>query len=233
MSGNQHTEADVDANGTTKAATSAGSTFRRRGRLIAAASLAAVASLALTACGGNGQDNAQGSTKVSTSPQPEESSAGGASNGSTGGMPSKDGAAEGQQKPQAGKTGGNSEGAGGSGTGGSESGSGSAGGSASAPKGKGVNATVSGVLKYMAPGKLTVAPASGTEQAFFVGSQTKTLGAATICASNGNVTMDSKGNGTSPCTEKQLEKAAKLGSVEVQVTIKGGIATKVVEHYRS
>ncbi|MEU8686041.1 hypothetical protein [Streptomyces sp. NPDC048611] len=233
MSWNQHTEADVDANGSTSmAAASAGSTFRRRGRLIAAASLVAVASLALTACGGDGQNTPEGSTKVSTSPQPEESSAGAASNGSAGDRPSKDGAAEGQQKSPAGKTGGNSGGAGG-GTGGSGSGAGPAGGSEPAPKGKGVNATVSGVLKYMAPGKLTVAPASGTEQAFFIGSQTKTLGAATICASNGNVTMDSKGNGTSPCTEEQLEKAAKMGSVEVQVTIKGGVATKVVEHYRS
>lgn len=75
-----------------------------------------------------------------------------------------------------------------------------------------MNGTLNGVLKHLAPGKLTVAPASGTAQAFHFGSQTKTLGAAGNYASNGNVTADRNGYGTSPCTEAQLEQAAKMNS---------------------
>ncbi|WP_414505355.1 hypothetical protein [Streptomyces sp. NEAU-L66] len=77
------------------------------------------------------------------------------------------------------------------------------------------------VLKHLVPGKLTVAPASGTEQAFYAGSQTKPLGAAGTCASNGNVTADSNGYGTSPCTEAQVVKAAKMNPVEVRGTARG------------
>ncbi|AZS69805.1 hypothetical protein DDE74_01400 [Streptomyces lydicus] len=46
----------------------------------------------------------------------------------------------------------------------------------------------------------------------YVGSQTKALGAAGICASNGNVTADGNGYGTSPYSEAQLEKAAKMNA---------------------
>lgn len=81
-----------------------------------------------------------------------------------------------------------------------------------------MNGTLNGVLKHLAPGKLTVAPASGTDQAYYVGTQTKAIGAAGNCASNGNVTADRNGYGTSPCTEAQLEKAAKMKSVEVRGT---------------
>ena len=94
-----------------------------------------------------------------------------------------------------------------------------------------MSGTWNGVLKYLAPGKMTVAPDSGAEQGFFVGSQTKSLGAAAMCTSNGNVTMDESGYGTSPCTEAQLEEAAKMNSLEVRVTVEGGVATKIVEHY--
>ncbi|MGY5135007.1 hypothetical protein ACWGJW_21870 [Streptomyces nigrescens] len=81
-----------------------------------------------------------------------------------------------------------------------------------------MNGTLNGVLKHLAPGKLTVAPASGTDQAYYVGTQTKAIGAAGNCASNGNVNADINGYGTSPCTEAQLEKAAKMKSVEVRGT---------------
>ncbi|MFE7121408.1 hypothetical protein ACFU99_38850, partial [Streptomyces sp. NPDC057654] len=93
--------------------------------------------------------------------------------------------------------------------------------------GQGVDGTWVGVLKYLAPGKLTVTPDDGMEQAFFVGNDTKVLGAAAICASNGNVTVD----GTSKCTDAQLEKAAKMGSLTVRVTLQKGVATKVAEKY--
>ncbi|GAO08092.1 hypothetical protein TPA0598_03_05530 [Streptomyces lydicamycinicus] len=226
MSWNKAAEAEVEVEAvrTTPTTHAAGSGFRR-GRLIAAASLVAVASLALTACGQGEDDNTQASTKVSSSPLPAEPSDDAASDGNTADKPgSKDGAAEDPKKSEPGKSGGTNGGA---------SGGGSTSGSGSASRGKGVNATVNGVLKYLAPGKLTVTPDAGTEQAFFIGPQTKTLGAAAICASNGNVTIDSSSYGTSPCTEAQLEKAAKMSSIEVKVTIKGGVATKIVEHYRS
>ncbi|MCX4637840.1 hypothetical protein HEP86_01220 [Streptomyces sp. RPA4-5] len=72
---------------------------------------------------------------------------------------SKDGATRDPKKPEAGKS---------CGTSGWVSGGSSPGGSGSALKGKGVNATVNGVLRYLTPGKLTVAPDTGTEQVFFI-----------------------------------------------------------------
>ncbi|MEV0260313.1 hypothetical protein AB0I49_03065 [Streptomyces sp. NPDC050617] len=98
---------------------------------------------------------------------------------------------------------------------------------------KGVNGTWRGTLKYLAPGKVTVAPKSGgMEQAFYVGPHTKVLGAAAICGgADGTVTIDSKGYGTKPCTLKQLTKAAKTNAVEVRATVKNGAATTIAEHY--
>ncbi|MEV0280402.1 hypothetical protein AB0I22_28985 [Streptomyces sp. NPDC050610] len=97
---------------------------------------------------------------------------------------------------------------------------------------KGVSGTWKGTLKYLAPGKVTVAPKSGMEQAFYVGPHTKVLGAAAICGDpDGNVTMDKNGYGTTPCTLKQLMKAAKKEAFEVRATVKDGVATTIAEHY--
>ncbi|KOG88196.1 hypothetical protein [Streptomyces varsoviensis] len=96
----------------------------------------------------------------------------------------------------------------------------------------GVSGTWRGTLKYLAPGKVTVAPKSGMEQGFHVGPHTKVLGAAAICGGpDGNVTIDSKGDGTTPCTLKQLMKAAKTDAVKVRATVKNGVATTIAEHY--
>ncbi|MCB5907646.1 hypothetical protein [Streptomyces pinistramenti] len=95
----------------------------------------------------------------------------------------------------------------------------------------GVSGTWHGTLKYLAPGKMTVAPKSGAEQGFYVGPHTKVLGAAAICSSDGSVTIDKQGYGTSKCTEAQLTKAAKTNSVRIRVTVKNGVATTVAEHY--
>lgn len=257
MSWNKDPETDVDLTGTATptgaglgtgngTGTSSAPAFRR-GRTIVAASLIAVAAFSLTACGTD-HDAPKPSSKVSTSPDalgPSREAA------SLGDAAAKDDAAMGRKTREAGKSdgesgggstkasagkgdGGSSTSGAGKGTGsdtGSDAGSSAATGSGSAPQGKGTNGTWTGVLAYLAPGKLTVTPESGTEQAFFVGSGTTTLGAATICASNGNVTMDSSGYGTSPCTAAQLEKAAKMQSVEVRVTVEGGVATRIAEHY--
>jgi hypothetical protein len=204
----------------------------RRGRRIAAASLIAAAALSLTACQ-NGQDGLKASPDASSPGTPgrapsDEAPAAPAKNGSDGGGKSSEG----------GQGHGGSAGATGGGSGarhteasGSGAGTGSANGGGSASRGKGVRGTWEGVLSYLAPGKLTVTPASGTEQAFFVGPQTRTLGAAGICAANGNVTVDSHGYGTSPCTEAQLEKASKMSAMRVRVTVRDGVATEIAERY--
>ncbi|SOE15914.1 hypothetical protein SAMN06272775_6805 [Streptomyces sp. 2323.1] len=250
MSWKKDPETDIDstatatATGATSTSTSTSTSTAlppalRRGRTIVAASLIAVAAVSLTACG-TGQNSPKPSTKVSTSPDPVNRSKEAAALGNAAANEDAD---TGRKSHETEKSGGQSAGANGDKTGGgsptsgagtdtgSTAGSGAADGSGSASRGKGGNGTWTGVLKYLASGKLTVTPASGTEQAFFVGSDTKTLGAATICASNGNVTVDSSGYGTSPCTEEQLEKAAHMGSVEVRVTAEGGVATRIAEHY--
>ncbi|MFE3548131.1 hypothetical protein ACFXN2_05570 [Streptomyces kronopolitis] len=248
MSWHKDPETDVDSTGTaTPAAAGLGTgsapAFRRRRTLLVAASLIAVAAFSLTACG-TGQNAHKPSTKVSTSPDPVDASKEAASLGDTA---AKEDAAMGRKTREPEKGGGGSTKAsggkadGGSSTSGaakgagsdagSDAGSSAAAGSGSAPRSKGANGTWTGVLAYLAPGKLTVTPESGTEQAFFVGSGTKTLGAATICASSDNVTMDSSGYGTSPCTTAQLETAAKMRSVKVRVTVEDGVATRIAEHY--
>ncbi|UQA91491.1 hypothetical protein [Streptomyces halobius] len=230
MSWNTPTGTEATAHGDAANANAGASASRsvfRRVRRIAAASLIAVAALSLTACQ-SGEDGAK-ATKVSSSPDSTDM---GSSSGGETVTPGENGGSDGGKQSDAGtegSTGGGS--ASNTGKGGAGAGSGSATGSGSAHKGKGVNGTFNGVLNYLAPGKLTVSPKSGAEQAFFVSEETKTLGAAGICASNGNVTVDDNGYGTSPCTEAQLEKAAKMNSVEVRVTLQGGIATKIVEHY--
>lgn len=251
MSWHKDPETDVDFTGTaTPAAVGPGTGSApafRRGRTLVAASLIAVTAFSLTACG-TGQNTPKPSSKVSTSPDRMDASREAAFLGDTA---AKEDAAMGREtrepeKGGGGSAGGSSKASGGKADGGSSSsgaakgagsdtgsdaGSSAAVGSGSAPRGKGVNGTWTGVLAYLAPGKLTVTPESGTEQAFSVGSGTKILGAATICASNDNVTMDSSGYGTSPCTTAQLETAAKRGSVAVRATVEDGVATRIAEHY--
>ncbi|MFJ5797719.1 hypothetical protein [Streptomyces decoyicus] len=248
MSWKKASDVDADAHSAIVSAPTARSALRR-GRRVAAASLVAVAALSLTACGSGG-DGMKASTKVSSTPDPSRLADEAAALGDVADEPAATDKSTPSQKPSAtGKTGGAGGGAsddktdrdggtkggnraGGSDrTGGTDAGGSSAAGSGSASQGKGVSGTWNGVLKYLAPGKMTVAPDSGPEQGFFVDSQTKSLGAAAMCASNGNVTMDESGYGTSPCTEAQLEEAAKMNSLEVRVTLEGGVATKVVEHY--
>ncbi|TJZ59179.1 hypothetical protein FCH28_03520 [Streptomyces piniterrae] len=228
------TSAQADANASVDAGVGTGanasaSTARsgfRRGRRVAAASLIAVAALSLTACQGgeDGKDGAKAS-KVVSSPDAADK---GSSSGGASVAPGKNETGNGNEK---GSRTGAGNGSGGGGEIGSTDQGGSAGSGTTAGQGKGVSGTFNGTLNYLAPGKLTVRPKSGTEQAFFVSTQTKTLGAAGICSSKGNVTADGSGYGTSPCTEAQLEKAAKMNSIEVRVTLQSGVATKIVERY--
>ncbi|WP_328465380.1 hypothetical protein [Streptomyces sp. NBC_00448] len=95
--------------------------------------------------------------------------------------------------------------------------------------------TIVGTLEYLAPGKLIVKPqGGGTDQAFYVSNATTILGAAAICSGpDGNVTIGSDDYGTTKCTEGQLETAAKMSSVTVRVTLDrtSGGADTVAERY--
>ncbi|MEN2419912.1 hypothetical protein AABB02_17655 [Streptomyces rimosus] len=213
----------------------------RRGRRIAAASVVAIAAFSLTACNAPGSDD----------PKPAKSAASEApGNGSSDGSTGSSGGAAGSAGGDTGSTGAGSSGSqgsggstGGSGTGhrgsGTSGGSGSTGSTGSTGSGggtgtghKGANVTLNGTLKYLAPGKYTVAPESGMEQAFFVATDTRILGATTICGGpDGRVTIDKSSYGTTTCTTDDLEKAAKMNTVKVRVTVKKGIATQVVERY--
>ncbi|MEU5623809.1 hypothetical protein [Streptomyces tendae] len=62
------------------------------------------------------------------------------------------------------------------------------------------------------PGKYTVTDTNGAEQAFFTSEDTDIEGAGRICG-------DADGQAATPCTEEDLEAAAKKGSVVVAVTI--------------
>ncbi|NGN65220.1 hypothetical protein G5C51_15095 [Streptomyces sp. A7024] len=111
---------------------------------------------------------------------------------------------------------------GGSGAGGDEgSESQTGGGSGSKAGGKGVSGTWFGTVSYLAPGKYTVSDMKDTEQAFFTSTDTNIQGAGEICG-------DAAGQAATPCTEEQLEAAAKKG-VSATVKIKNGTAVSVVE----
>ncbi|WP_206506379.1 hypothetical protein [Streptomyces chrestomyceticus] len=213
----------------------------RRARRLAAASIVAVAAFSLTACNSSagGPGPAESAAVGASEGGSTGGSTGGSSGGSTGGSGSSGGDAgsadTGGSGSQAsgGSTGGTSGGTGstGSGTGkGTDTGTGTGPGTGTGRKG--VDATLVGTLKYLAPGKLTVTPESGTEQAFFVAEDTKVLGAATLCGGpGGQVTITKDSYGTTPCTTDQLDEAAKKNTVKVRATIHRGIATKVEERY--
>ncbi|MEU7155061.1 hypothetical protein [Streptomyces chrestomyceticus] len=209
----------------------------RRARRLAAASTVAVAAFSLTACNSSaGGPGPAGSAAVGA---PEGGSTGGSTGGSGaagGGAGSADTGGSGSHA-SGGSTGGTSGGTGSTGPGtgkgtGVGTGTGAGKGTGTGAGRKGVDATLVGTLKYVAPGKLTVTPESGTEQAFFVAADTEVLGAATICGGpGGRVTITKESYGTTPCTTDQLGEAAKKNTVKVRATIRQGIATKVEERY--
>ena len=98
-------------------------------------------------------------------------------------------------------------------------------GSAGAPRGKDVSGTWFGTVSYLAPGKYTVSDLKGTEQAFFTSADTDIQGAGEICG-------DAEGQAATPCTESELEAAARKG-VSATVRIKSGTAVSVVEDHSS
>ncbi|WP_260640471.1 hypothetical protein [Streptomyces angustmyceticus] len=245
MSWNKASEVDADVRSAAASAATAGSAARR-GRRIAAASLIAVAAFSLTACGSDG-DDAKASTKVSSRPDASDVSKEADALGDVADEPSTKGTpapsrtaseksgggnaktGHGTTDRHSGKSGG---GKGGGSTSGGGASAGATAGSGSTPDTDDVSGTWNGVLKYLAPGKMTVAPDSGAEQGFDIGPDTKVLGAAALCGDpDGNVTMDDNGYGTTPCTESQLDEAARTNAVSIRVTVVDGVATEVAEHY--
>ncbi|OKI03486.1 hypothetical protein A6A06_39120 [Streptomyces sp. CB02923] len=220
----------------------------RRGRRLAAASVIAVAAFSLTACNASAGDTGPAKSAASEAAQGGGTSGSAEGSGATGGTGSGDGSTGGDAASGTAGSAGSDASTGGTGkdskSGTGSTGSGSTGtttgeGSTGAGKGtntgtgrKGTGSTVVGTLKYLAPGKLTIAPEAGMERAFFVADDTKVLGATTICGGpDGSVTIGSDSYGTTSCTKDELDTAAQNGKVKVRVTIHRGIATKVEEHY--
>ncbi|RFU82721.1 hypothetical protein DY218_31850 [Streptomyces triticagri] len=77
----------------------------------------------------------------------------------------------------------------------------------------------------MAPGKYTVSDLKDTQQAFVTSTDTDIEGAGKICG-------DADGQAATPCTEAQLEAAAKDG-VSATVKLRNGIAVSIVEDHAS
>ncbi|WP_210592151.1 hypothetical protein [Streptomyces sp. GESEQ-35] len=88
---------------------------------------------------------------------------------------------------------------------------------------KGVSGTWFGTVSYLAPGKYTVSDMKDTEQAFFTSTDTNIQGAGKICG-------DAEGQAATPCSEKQLEAAAKKG-VSATVKIENGTAVSIFEDH--
>ncbi|AXL89055.1 hypothetical protein C4J65_12595 [Streptomyces sp. CB09001] len=81
----------------------------------------------------------------------------------------------------------------------------------------------SGTLGYMAPGKYSLSR-DGSERAFFTATDTEINGAGWICG-------DADGQATTPCTEEDLEAAAKKGGIAVAVQVEDGIAVTIDEEH--
>ncbi|MYT68153.1 MULTISPECIES: hypothetical protein [unclassified Streptomyces] len=89
--------------------------------------------------------------------------------------------------------------------------------------GKKVTGTWFGTVSYLAPGKFTVSDLKDTEQQFFTSTDTNIQGAGKICG-------DASGQAATPCSEDDLEAAAKDG-VSATVKLKNGIAVSVIEDH--
>lgn len=91
--------------------------------------------------------------------------------------------------------------------------------------GEGATGTWFGTVSYLAPGKYTVTDMKDTEQAFFTSTDTDIQGAGEICG-------DADGQAATPCSEEELEAAAKNG-VSAKVTLENGTAVSIVEDHAS
>jgi hypothetical protein len=95
-------------------------------------------------------------------------------------------------------------------------------------KGKGVSGTWFGTVTYLAPGKYTVSDLKGTEQQFFLATDTEIWGWGDIC---GDANGGEGGQGGTECTEDELETATKAGGVSAKVVVVNGIATTITDDH--
>lgn len=86
---------------------------------------------------------------------------------------------------------------------------------------------VTGTLGYMAPGKyiLTKRLDGGSDRSFFTSEETTINGAGWICGG------EDAQSATTPCSEDDLEAAAKKGGIIVVADIKDGVATTIDENH--
>lgn len=83
---------------------------------------------------------------------------------------------------------------------------------------------VTGTLGFMAPGKYILTNTfDGPDRSFFTADDTNINGAGIICGDEGQA--------TTPCSEDELETAAKKGGVIVVVDIKDGAAVTIDENH--
>ncbi|MEU8740920.1 hypothetical protein [Streptomyces halstedii] len=84
---------------------------------------------------------------------------------------------------------------------------------------------VTGTLGFMAPGKYMLTHTfDGPDRSFFTADDTNINGAGIICG-------DAEGRATTPCSEDELEVAAKKGDVIVVLDIKDGIVVDIDENH--
>lgn len=84
---------------------------------------------------------------------------------------------------------------------------------------------VTGTLGFMAPGKYVLTNTfEGSDRSFFTADDTAINGAGLICG-------DAEGQASTPCSEDELEAAAKKGGIIVVVDIKDGIAVTIDENH--
>ncbi|MFD9396436.1 hypothetical protein ACFWBB_38565 [Streptomyces sp. NPDC060000] len=157
---------------------------------------------------------------VTVTERPADDSGTGASSttgSSTTGSSSTGSSSTGSSSTGSSSTGGSSSASGGSKS--SASGGSGTGGSGSS---SGVSGTWLGTVSYLAPGKYTVSDTKDTQQQFWLAEDTQIWGVGGMCG-------DADGQAAEQCTEAELEKAAKAGTLSATVKVTDGIATSITE----
>lgn len=106
---------------------------------------------------------------------------------------------------------------------------------AAAPSKKpaGVNLSLFGRIELLAPGKIIVTPTGGAGQAAFLADDSVLLVAYGKCPDGSGTdaeTVDAAGRGTKKCTINGLETWLGSNPLSGDVTIRNGVAVKIVEH---
>jgi hypothetical protein len=183
---------------------------RTRTRTLAFLAFLTATGLLLTACD---SDSVADGSSSSSSSSPGASAGAGPGTGEAADATGTAGASDGESS----SSGGDDSTSPGSGSGddaNAAAGSGTDNGPVDNPDAPGVDGTFSGVLTFLAPGKLLVG-----ERAFWVAVDTEIIG--------GDICGDPETSEAEKCTPDDLDAAAKNGNLNVEVTIKKGAAERV------